>query len=663
MPKPITPELVYQLTSVSQPSITSDGAAAVFTQSRVDRDGMETRSQIMLADMDTARAAPFTNGKRDTTPRFSPNAASISFVRPDDDDKPQLWVISLKGGEARKLTAVPGGVTDPAWSPDSKSIAFVSDVDPDRLPDDHDHRKDPRVSVVSRIRYRADGLGWRGDAFRHIFVVDIETGDTRQLTHGEGDDSAPAWSSDGTRIAFISDRRQDREIAAHSDVFVIPADSDDAAPELRSEGLSSVAAITWSPREDAIAAVASDDDVCGAGWQSWIFVLETGKPPRRLTDDSINPAGGYAPLVPAPEMRWAPDGVISFLADARGQSAIYQVPASAPEDGQPLPAPRKVTELGSLMPSVSFTSGARIAVALSVPPDSAGDLIAVNVVSGKTRPLTQSNAAYFAERPAATMEKFTITRTDAEIESRVFLPPDFDPERKYPLALDIHGGPHGVFSDTFSPQQQVLATNGYVVLAVNPRGSSTYGAPFMKAVLGDWGGEDYLDIMASVDELCERDYIDPERLVITGYSYGGFMSSWIIGHDDRFKAAVVGAPCINLSSMYGTSDIGVRFGEVQWGGVRKDALDAFLERSPLTYAPNVQTPTLLLHGEADARCPIEQSEQYFVTLKRLGKEVEFVRFPGCSHGFPRTGHPRMREEYLSRLLEWMNARIQPSEDN
>ena len=657
MPKPITPELVYQLESVAQPSINPEGGSVAFTRSHVDRDSMETRSRIMLADMNTGRAAPFTNGKRDTTPRFSPRGASIAFVRPDDRDMPQLWVISLKGGEARKLTDVQGGVTDPAWSPDGTRIAFVSDVDPDRLPDDHDHKKDPRVSVVRRIRYRADGLGWRGDAFRHIFVVDAETGETRQLTGGEGDDSAPAWSRDGTRIAFISDRGQDRETAARSDVFVIPADSDDAAPELRSEGLSSVAAITWAPSGSAISAVASDDDVCGAGWQSWIFVLEEGKSPRRLTDDSINPAGGYAPLVPAPEMRWAPEGVISFLADARGQSAIYQVSAEQPEDGQPMPAARKVVALGSLMPSVSFTSGARVAVALSVPPDSAGDLITVNMVSGETRPLTESNADYFAERPAATMEKFAITRADAEIESHVFLPPGFDPGRKYPLALDIHGGPHGVFSDTFSPQQQVLATNGYVVLAVNPRGSSTYGAPFMKAVLGDWGGEDYLDIMASVDELCERDYIDPDRLVVTGYSYGGFMSSWIIGHDDRFKAAVVGAPCTNLSSMYGTSDIGVRFGEVQWGGVRKDALDAFLERSPLTYAPNVRTPTLLLHGEADARCPIEQSEQYFVTLKRLGKEVEFVRFPGCSHGFPRTGHPRMREEYLSRLLNWMNDHI------
>ena len=255
------------------------------------------------------------------------------------------------------------------------------------------------------------------------------------------------------------------------------------------------------------------------------------------------------------------------------------------------------------------------------------------------------------------MEKFTHSRGGFEIESRLLFPPEFNPDSRYPLVLDIHGGPHGVFSDSFSAQQQVLATAGYLVLAVNPRGSSTYGTDFMTAVLGDWGGEDYMDIMSAVDLVCEREYVDESRLGITGYSYGGFMSSWIIGHDTRFKAAVVGAPCINLSSMYGTSDIGVRFGEVQWGGKRLDALDAFLEHSPLTYAPNVETPVLLMHGESDHRCPIEQSEQYFVTLKRLGKEVEFVRFPGSSHGFVRTGHPKLREEYLSRLLGWMNKHV------
>ena len=643
----ITPELVHELVSVASPSVSPDGKRLAFVRSHVDRDSAETRSQIMMMDIPSNEVATFTGGKSDSSPRFSPDGCHLAFVRPDDAGKPQIWTMPTNGGEAHKLTEIDGGVTDIAWSPDSSALAFVSDVDPDRAPDDHDPKREPRVSVARRIRYRADGLGWRGDAFKHIFVVNLDSGETRQLTEGEGDDSAPIWSPDGSSIAFIADRRPDRETATHSDVYVVPASG--GRIELMSQDLPSVASLCWSPSGDAMAVGGSDDDTVGAGWQSWLFVIGRERSPRKLTDDSITLAGGYAPLVPAPEMRWGDDGQISFIAAAKGESGIYQADANTGDV-------RKVTG-GGLMSQVSFDGDAKTAVVLTTPPGSAGDLHYVDIASGAVKQLTDFNSAYFEEHPPAKLEKFTHSRAGFEIQSRMLFPPNFDPGSSYPLVLDIHGGPHGVFSDSFSAQHQVLATAGYIVLAVNPRGSSTYGTDFMKAVLCDWGGEDYLDIMSAVDIVCERGYVDESRLGITGYSYGGFMSSWIIGHDTRFKAAVVGAPCINLSSMYGTSDIGVRFGEVQWGGNRWDALDEFLEHSPLTYAPNVETPVLLMHGEADHRCPIEQSEQYFVTLKRLGKEVEFVRFPDSSHGFVRTGHPKLREEYLSRLLGWMNKHI------
>ncbi len=648
MPNPITPKLVYELVGVGSPSLSPDGSTLVFARTRVDTESMETVSRLFVMDIESGDASRFTRGDKDSDPRYSSDGRHIAFTRPDERDRRQIWVIPTRGGEARKLTDVYGGITDMAWSPDSSAIAFVSDVDPNRPPDDHDPKRDPRVSATRRIRYRADGLGWRGDAFRHVFVVRLEGGAARQITDGEGDDSAPAWSPDGASVAFIGDRRDDREIASHSDVYVVAAAGGEIEP--RSQGLSSVAALTWSPDGGSIAVVASDDDLASAGWQSWIFILRKGSAPRRLTDDSISPAGGYAPLVPAPEMRWGDDGRITFVADARGESAIYQLDAADA-------TLRKAAGGGCLISAVTFDAQCGVAVALSASPTSPADLHLVDVASGETSQITDFAREYFAERPPARMEKFAFERAGFEIESRLLFPPDFDASARYPLVLDIHGGPHGVFSDAFSPQQQVLATAGYIVLAVNPRGSSTYGAEFMKAVLGDWGGEDYLDIMAAVDAVCERDYVDESRLGVTGYSYGGFMTSWIIGHDHRFSAAVIGAPCANLSSMYGTSDIGIRFGEPQWGGKRWEALDAFLERSPLTYAPNVQTPALLMHGEDDARCPIEQSEQYFAALARQGKTVEFVRFPNSSHGFVRGGHPRLREEYLARLLGWMNDHI------
>ena len=312
---------------------------------------------------------------------------------------------------------------------------------------------------------------------------------------------------------------------------------------------------------------------------------------------------------------------------------------------------------GMQSPMISFDDAGRSAVLASNSPTSPADLQRVELGDRTVTQLTHYNDVYLAAHPPARQEKFSIQRNGLEIECRLYFPADFEPSEQYPLVLEIHGGPNGAFYDSFVPLQQLLAANGYITLAVNPRGSSTYGDDFMTAVLDDWGGEDYLDLMAAVDEVAARPYVDETRMGVHGYSYGGFMSSWIVGHNRRFRAAVVGAPCTDLVGMYGTSDIGVSFGEVQWGGVFEEAYQKLVYRSPITYAPNVEAPVLLLHGEADVRCPISQSEAYFVRLKRLGKEVEMVRFPGCSHSFPRQGHPKLREEYLARTLEWFNKYV------
>ena len=649
MPEPIGPDLVYQLVSVSAPSLSPDGTRLAFARSQVDRETMEAPSRIMVMELPDGEPVPFTAGPHDTVPKFSPDGKAMAFLRLDEGKTNQLWTIPTTGGEARRLTTLPGGVTGCAWSPNSRSLAVVSDVDPDRLPDDHDPKTDPRVRVVRRIKYRGDTVGWRGDAFRHLFVVDAETGDARQITDGDGDDSAPVWSPDGARIAFMSDRGPDRDVVSRTGAYVVPAS--DGEPELWSEGLASVGPLAWSPDGRRIAVVGSNDAELSAGLgQGWVFILERGESPRRLTDDSIAPQAGYPPVTPPAEIMWTPDGHIVFLADARGESYLCALPVRGGEV-------RRIAGGGLQLGAATFDSTARRAAVVATTPASPGDIALIETATETQRQLTSYNRAYLDRHPPGRLEKSTRSRDGVEIESRVWLPPDFDPSETYPMVLDIHGGPHGVFADAFSPTQQVLATAGYVVLAVNPRGSSTYGLDFVKAVLGDWGGEDYLDIMAAVDNVTSRPYIDPDRLGVTGYSYGGYMSSWIVGHDHRFKAAVVGAPCIDLYSMYGTSDIGVWFGELNWHARPWESPDKALERSPITYAPNVETPVLLMHGEDDYRCPIGQSEEYFVALKRLGKEVEFVRFPASSHGFMRGGHPRLREEYLSRTLAWFDGHL------
>ena len=538
------------------------------------------------------------------------------------------------------------GVSSFAWSPDSSRLVVVADVDPD-APSKGDEDDDaPSVKVARRIRYRADGGGWRGDAFHQLFVVDATSGEARQLTSGEGEHWSPAWSPDGSRVAYVSDAVEGRDFRPVCGVYVVSADGGEVVAW--SDGLTTVERPVWSPDGSRLAVIGSEDPEADVWIQGYVYLLEPGLPPRRLTDDSMKPQAGYGGAASAAtDLRWTADGEILLLADSKSESYIYRVSV---DDATSVPT------LGGSgqWSAVSFdATGDRGAAVLSST-GSPSDIYAVNLGSRAAERLTDYNRGYFEEHPPATVERISIERGGLEIESRLYLPPDFDPSGSYPLVLTVHGGPHGAYYDGFEAQQQVLATHGYLVLAVNPRGSSTYGVDFTKAVHEDWGGEDFGDIMASLDEIASRPYVDGGRIGITGYSYGGYMSAWAVGQETIFKAAVVGAPCIDLTSMYGTSDIGVTFGEVQWGGRRGEALEVYLEHSPITYVHRVEAPVLLMHGEDDLRCPIGQSEQFFVELKRLGKVAELVRFPGCSHGFLRAGPPKMREEYLSRMLGWFD---------
>ena len=648
MPKPLTPELVYELASVAQPTLSPDGRDLVFVQSSVDRETMTSRSQLMRMRLPNGTIEPFTQGESDARPRFSPDGAWVAFLRADKNDAKQLWFIPTDGGDARRQTTLPGGVSEFAWAPDSQRLALVSDVDPDRPPEDHDPQTDPRTRVVRRLKYRFDTLGWRGDAHRHLFVMKLDDDEPRQLTDGDWDDSAPVWSPDGDSIAFLSARREEREATFFNEAYVISANDGEAA--CWSDGLLSVSNLAWSPDGGQLLVVGSADPEMMAGFQGSLYALSPDAEPTQLTDPSIKPEAGFPPILPPPAMRWREDGSIRFLATCRGETFLYELETASGEL-------RTLTDGGMMAPDVAFDAAGARAVVQGVPYESAGDLYLIgDDIEGMQR-LTAANDDYFDEHPTARVEKFERERAGVAIESRLLFPPDFEESRQYPLVVDIHGGPHGVFGDAFNAVQQVLATNGYLVLCVNPRGSSTYGEDFARAVLRDWGGEDLRDILDAVEAVCQRPYVDETRLGLHGYSYGGFMSSWIVGHDRRFGAAVVGAPCTDLPSFYGTADIGVPFGEVQWGGPRMEQLQWYMDHSPLTYAENVETPVLLLHGEADHRCPIEQSEQYFTALKRLGKTVELVRFPDCSHLFLRVGHPKLRAAYLERTLGWFDRHL------
>jgi dipeptidyl aminopeptidase/acylaminoacyl peptidase len=268
-----------------------------------------------------------------------------------------------------------------------------------------------------------------------------------------------------------------------------------------------------------------------------------------------------------------------------------------------------------------------------------------------------SFARDLAGRDRATWERFTINRGGLEVEAWMLKPPGFEDSQRYPAVLDIHGGPNMWHGHSWYQHQQLMASNGYLVIFANPRGSTSYGRDYTKRVMRDWGGEDFLDLMAVVDEVASRPYVDASRIGVRGYSYGGYMTSWILGQTDRFRAAMVGAPCFNLVSMWGTSDIGAAWDDVQWGGSPVENEAWYRERSPSTWAHRAVTPTLVVHGEADIRCPIGQGEELFTALLEAGVDAEFARYPGAAHLFPFTGQPRQREDLLGRELAWFDAHL------
>ena len=634
----LKPADIHNLIEISSPSLSPEGSAIVYSQTATDSERTTTPSRLMIwKDGDSH---PFTAGPKDSSAAYSPDGSLVGFLRPgEDEDKKQVWVIPTAGGEARQVTRLLGGVQAFAWGPGSDRLVIVSRVDPDAVDEDDGS---PRTQVVHRVRYRDDGDGWRGDAFSQLFMVDVAGGEPVQLTHGEGDHLAPVWSPRGDRIAYVSDEVDGRDFSRHSEVCVLPADGGDAVPW--SAGMSRVGSVAWSHDGHQLVAAGSHDPDVWDPRQSWLYVLEEGHPARMV-------AGEDRTIVqPIAERCWTHNDDLVYIADRAGESFLCSVHADGGEEE---------LILGDGQTFTALCVNEDRAVAIAASPSRPCDVYEVDLQTGSGTYRTGVNTGVLGDRPAAAVEKMTFERNGFEIQARLLFPDGFDSAKQYPLILEIHGGPNGRFSDSYDVTQQILSGRGYLVLAVNPRGSSSYGPDFMKAVLRDWGGEDFLDLMAAVDLVSERPYVDTDRLGVHGYSYGGFMSSWIIGHDHRFKAAVIGAPCINLHSMYSTSDIGVSFGENQWGGSPIDNVEALVERSPLTYASEVTTPALLLHGEQDFRCPIEQSEQFFVALKRQDKAVEFVRFPDSSHGFRKAAHPKLREEYYQRMVDWFERYLAP----
>jgi dipeptidyl aminopeptidase/acylaminoacyl peptidase len=646
----LTPDaLVYDFVSAGDPQVSPDGTRVVYSVARADRARDQGTSQLWLSDIDGANPRRLTwTGDRNREARWSPDGRSLAFVSDRQKGRSGLFILPVESpGEARTLTHHLNAIGAVAWSPDGSSIAYTTTFDPEN-PDEHPHPEGraPKVRVTRRLDYKQDNRGWVNDVRSQVFVVDVASGERRMLTRQPDDLLYPQWSPNGQQLAA--------RIPTNNGIFSQLALIDMASGQTRRIGPQhgSVGVWSWSPDSNRILYAGDSEPTAGADF--FIYDVQQEKIRRLTTDLSCLPDAGF-PTVHGPSQPvWLDDNQVVFHAVRGGESGTYRFDVDSTD---------LVREHGAQSLSVGFSVDAQRRYVAQVNSSlcSLGEVAILDRHTGEQRIITHHNARVLQSAPPASWERFDVERDGTTVQAWILKPADFDPSKKYPVVLDVHGGPHGYHGFTFNAMQQTLASHGFLVVYSNPRGSSSYGREFAEQVRCDWGGEDYLDLMAVLDAALEHPFADRERTGIWGYSYGGYMTAWAIGQSNRFKAAVCGAPCFDLESMYGTSDISHVWGAYQWGGTPHEASEAFAAHSPSTFAHRATTPTLILQGEADDRCPIGQGEQMFVALKQAGCEVEFARYPGGAHAMLRVGPPSHRADFLQRLLGWFTDHLAPSQ--
>ncbi len=649
MGRPLTPEtLVYGLVQASDPQLSPAGDAIVYTRTAVDGATKRPVGHLWRCDIDGGNARQLTrDGERNAGARWSPGTpeggcgSQLAFIS-DRGTGSALLVLPLgAGGEAREVTRHRQAISNLTWSPDGTRIAYNTAFDPANPTEATPAAGSPPVRVIRRRDYKFDGRGFLGEVRQQLFMVEVASGERRQLT-GESGDSldhvAPEWSPDGRWLAV---RRGVPGNLLRTQLALVAADS--GATTLIGPSMGGQVC-AWSPSGDRLAFTGSVE--AGGQPDFYLYDLASGTI-RRLTDDlAFLPSPPSAAGAPTP-LVWLDDRDLLVHGVRAGGSGLYHV-SSASGQTEPL------VTWQALRGGLSVSADRRLAVQEHASLTATGELAIVDLATGDSRTITGFNEATFSEQPMARWEQFAVQRGAAAIDAWLFFPPDFDPSRIYPVVLDIHGGPHGYYGYRLNATQQCLATHGYLVVASNPRGSSSYGRAFAATVVEDNGGEDFRDLMAVLDAVLERPYADRERVGIWGYSYGGYMTAWTLGQPEgaHFKAAICGAPRFDNASAYGSCDAGPLLAGYQMGGAPWEQRARYTDRSPSTRAHTIRTPTLIVHGEADERCPLNQGEQFFNTLLEIGCEAEFVRYPNCSHGFVSSGPPEYRVDLLTRQLAW-----------
>jgi dipeptidyl aminopeptidase/acylaminoacyl peptidase len=633
------PEDVYELTGAADPRISPDGTRVAFVVWSIDKDSHEYLSSIWVAPVDgSGEPRRFTSGeRRDGMPRWSPDGRWLAFTsnRGKDEKTPaNLYVIPAEGGEALRLTDRKESVEKIAWSPDSTRIAFSSRVRDDAYDEEDDRKRAPRR--LTRLSYKLDNVGWTTDRRTHLFVVDVDgDGEPHQVTDGDCEDGEPCWTPDGKRLIFPALRGERWDVDLVTRLYEVDAGGGEPKQLTGDDGSFETPVFSPDGSQIAVRHVVEDGTFPHHGQ---VGVMQPDASGLRLLTTSLD-----RNCTPFPNFRdplWN-GGRIVFSIEDGGNTHVYSVAtdgSSAPE--LVLGGERAITGYDMHGDTIAYVASTHTTL---------GELF---IGDRQVTNLTGDRAFCAAERFTA------VSKDGTEVDAWLMRPPDFDPAKRYPVLLNVHGGPFTQYGTGFFDEFQVYAGAGYAVLFSNPRGGSGYSEEWGRAICGPivggpgWGTVDYEDVLGVVDTALQKyDFLDPDRLGMIGGSYGGFMTSWTIGHDPRFKAAVSERAVNHMVSAAGSSDLFWVF-ERHFGGPWYEHVDAWLERSPATYAKDVQTPVLVLHSENDLRCNVEQGEHFFTLLRLLGKEVEMVRFPAESHELTRSGSPIHRVQRFEIVLDW-----------
>lgn len=642
--KKLTVDLYLDWETVVSPQLSPDGLQLVYTRRWPDKINDKFETEIWIVNADGSRNRSFAKG---SSAVWSRDGKRLAYVAPGQPSGSQIFVKWIDAPGETQITHLERSPSNLAWSPDGTKIAFTMTVPPSskelqvKMPERPSGAKwvDP-PRVVGRLNYRSDGSGWNPEGYRHIFTVSSDGGAARQVTDGDFNDGAPQWLPDSKTIVFSGQRRPDAEyLVRESDIYSVSLDAHEVRALTDRRGPDQDPSVSSDGKRIAYTGFDYTDDTYNV---SRLYVMNADGSEKRVLTSNLDRSPSA--------LEWSADGnSIYFTAEDLGSVNLWSVPLAG---GSPKQLTAGVQQL-----AIESSSHNGLLAGTLTSPQHPSDVIVFDPKQPKSmRRITAVNADLLEGRTLGEVEEIWYDSVGGKkIQGWVVKPPDFDPSKKYPLILYIHGGPHAMYGVAFNFEFQNHAANGYVVLYTNPRGSTGYGQEFGNAIKNNYPGNDYDDLMNGVDAVIKRGYVDEKNLYVCGGSGGGVLTSWIVGHTDRFAAAVVMKPVVNWYSFVGTTDSAswyANFKKLPW-----EDPEEHLRRSPITYVGNVKTPTMVMTGELDLRTPMEQTEQYYRALKMRKVDTLMVRISDEYHGFNADSvvrHPSNRIQQILYLRAWFD---------